>query len=135
MATAFSVNLRLVLKMLSMSNAGLASELQIDKSAVSRWLTGAALPSAYNLSRLSGLVAARVEGFRTLDWELAPEDLTALFEAAGSAAAAPAASSPPVQGLPIAIWDQMIGQRPMKVFSDRPGRVPARPASFCTNTA
>ena len=67
MATPFSENLRLVLKFLSMSSGGLASELQIDKSVVSRWLKGRVQPSAYNLSRLSALMATRAPGLTGAD--------------------------------------------------------------------
>ena len=92
MTTPFAEKLRLVLKMLSMSGAQLASEVEIDKSVVSRWLKGSVQPSAHNLSRLSAVVAARVPGFSTLDWERTPESLAAR----------------PAKALPLAIWDQMI---------------------------
>jgi transcriptional regulator with XRE-family HTH domain len=58
--TSFSDNLRLVLELLSMSAARLASELAVDKSVVSRWLNGSVQPSAHNLSRLSAFVASRL---------------------------------------------------------------------------
>ena len=67
--------------MLSISGARLASELEINKSVVSRWLRGSALPSTHNLSRLSALVATRVEGFRVLDWERDPRSLAEMFGA------------------------------------------------------
>jgi transcriptional regulator with XRE-family HTH domain len=102
--TSFSENLRLVLKMLSMSAAGLASELATDKSVVSRWLNGSARPSAHNLARLSALVAARVEGFKALDWERDQQSLAQMFGADPSAIPAMRTQRP---GLPIAIWDQM----------------------------
>lgn len=78
--TPFAANLRLVLKLLSMSSAGLAAQLRIDKSVVSRWLRGSGQPSAHNMSLLSTLVAERVSGFRTLDWELEPASLARLFD-------------------------------------------------------
>jgi transcriptional regulator with XRE-family HTH domain len=79
--TPFSVNLRLVLKLLSMSAAKLAFELAVDKSVVSRWLNGSVQPSAHNLSRLSALVAGRLAGFRELDWDRAPDSLAEMFGA------------------------------------------------------
>lgn len=104
----FSDKLRLVLKLLSLSAAQLASELDTDKSVVSRWLNGSVQPSAHNLSRLSALVATRVEGFRTLDWERDPEGLVQLFGVDPNDIPA----IRPVEGrggaLPIAIWEQMV---------------------------
>lgn len=105
--TPFSEKLRLVLKMLSMSAAKLASELAIDKSVVSRWLKGSVQPSAHNLSLLSALVATRVEGFRTLDWERSVESLAALFGVDPRAIPAMRPPEPP-RALPLAIWDQMV---------------------------
>ena len=90
-----------------MSSGRLASELQIDKSVVSRWLNGRVQPSAYNLSRLSALMATRAAGFRTLDWERDPQSLAAMF---GVDSELPLAlrDSSVGQGLPLAIWDQML---------------------------
>jgi hypothetical protein len=106
-STPFSDKLRLVLKMLSMTAGKLAAELAIDKSVVSRWLKGSVQPSAHNLSLLSALVATRVEGFRTLDWERSPESLAALFGVDPDAI--PTMRRPePVRALPLAIWDQMV---------------------------
>jgi transcriptional regulator with XRE-family HTH domain len=105
MKPAFSENLRLVLKMLSMSAAGLASALEIDKSVVSRWLNGSVQPSAHNLSRLSALVAARIDGFTALDWERDPRSLAGMFGTDPNAIPAMRVANP---GLPLAIWDQMI---------------------------
>jgi transcriptional regulator with XRE-family HTH domain len=106
-STPFSENLRLVLKLLSMSAAGLASELAVDKSVVSRWLNGSVQPSAHNLSRLSALVAGRVGGFRALDWERTPDSLAEIFGADPRAISSlrPARQS---NGLQFAIWDQMV---------------------------
>jgi transcriptional regulator with XRE-family HTH domain len=103
----FSDNLRLVLKLLSMSAAKLASQLQVDKSVVSRWLNGSVQPSAHNLARLSALVAARVDGFSVLDWERPPERLAEMFGAdLGVFSTAPPPRPSP--GLPIAIWDLLV---------------------------
>jgi transcriptional regulator with XRE-family HTH domain len=107
-STPFSEKLRLVLKMLSMTAGRLASELAIDKSVVSRWLKGSVQPSAHNLSLLSALVATRVEGFRTLDWERSPEGLAALFGVDPGAMSTVRPVAPSPQGLSLAIWDQMV---------------------------
>jgi transcriptional regulator with XRE-family HTH domain len=104
--TPFSENLRLVLKLLSISSAKLASELAVDKSVVSRWLNGSVQPSAHNLSRLSALVAGRLAGFRALDWERTPDSLAERFGADPRAIANLQARPP--DGLSFEIWDQMV---------------------------
>jgi transcriptional regulator with XRE-family HTH domain len=103
----FAENLRLVMKLLSMSAARLASQLPVDKSVVSRWLNGSVTPSSHNLSRLSAIVATRVEGFSDLDWERTPERLAEMF-GADLDAYSPVRRAPPSPGLPIAIWDQLV---------------------------
>jgi transcriptional regulator with XRE-family HTH domain len=89
---AFADKLQLVLKALSLSRARLASELQVDKSLVGRWVSGATAPSAYNLERLTARVALAHPSFTALDWDL---DLPALAERLG---AAPRRSSGPSDG-------------------------------------
>ena len=76
---AFSANLRLVLKALSMSRGRLASVLGVDKSLVGRWASGAVRPSSHNLERLTHLVAERRHGFTLLDWEREPAELADLL--------------------------------------------------------
>jgi transcriptional regulator with XRE-family HTH domain len=75
----FSTRLELVLKALSLSRGRLAAELGVDKSLVGRWVSGAVRPSAYNMERLTRLVATRRAEFTLLDWEREPEDLAALL--------------------------------------------------------
>ena len=103
----FSEKLALVLKLLSMSGAKLASELGTDKSVISRWLKGSVQPSAHNLSRLSALIATRVEGFRTLDWDRDPESLAELFGADPQAIPA-IRDARGSNGLPLANWKQLL---------------------------
>ncbi len=66
---AFSERLTLVMKVLSISRGGLASALAVDKSLVSRWLSGATLPSDPNLARLTIYIARTIPHFTMLDWE------------------------------------------------------------------
>ncbi|MBC8057886.1 MAG: helix-turn-helix transcriptional regulator, partial [Rhizobiales bacterium] len=98
-SVTFAQRLDLVLKALSMSRARLAADLGIDKSLAGRWVSGAVQPSAYNLERLTVLVAVRCPGFTMLDWD---RDLDGLADrlgvvANGAPAAKPAAprSTPP----------------------------------------
>ena len=65
----FPAKLELALKACSISRGRLAAALGVDKSVVSRWLSGANLPSDHNLSALTALVAARAPDFTMLDWE------------------------------------------------------------------
>lgn len=74
-AGEFPSRLLLALKALSLSRGRLAAELAVDKSVVSRWLSGRQAPSGENLANLTNLVAQRRPGFTLLDWEA---DLDAL---------------------------------------------------------
>lgn len=59
----------MVLKSLSISRAGLAAGLNIDKPLVGRWASGTVKPSEHNLSLLTRFIAERIDGFSMLDWE------------------------------------------------------------------
>ena len=65
----FPSQLQLVLKILVISRTGLAAALDVDKSLVGRWASGAVKPSNNNLAKLTRFVAERVPGFTALDWE------------------------------------------------------------------
>jgi len=65
----FSEKLKLVLKVLVVSRAGLASELNVDKSLTGRWASGAVKPSEHNLAKITRFVASRIQGFTLLDWD------------------------------------------------------------------
>ena len=80
MAQTFPAKLEFILKALSLSRGQLAADLGIDKSAVGRWITGAVAPSTHSLSRLTSLLATRIEGFTILDWD---QSLEALGERLG----------------------------------------------------
>ena len=102
---AFSAKLEFLLKFLSISRSQLASELNVDKSVVGRWMTGRVLPSAHNLSRLTGLIAGRIDGFTVLDWDRTQEGLATLV-GVGPGPAPPLA--PQTIGLPLALMDQIL---------------------------
>lgn len=65
----FSQQLTLIKKTLAISRGQLAATLAVDKSIVSRWLSGATVPNDHNLARLTNLVAETVPGFTMFDWE------------------------------------------------------------------
>lgn len=112
MAAMFSDNLRLALKMVSMTSAQLASELGTHKSVVSRWLNGSVQPTPHNISRLTALIQKHVKEFRLLDWE---RDAVAFAELFGvSPTILKSNAGQPAPGLPIAIWDQMVATAAMR---------------------
>lgn len=78
----FPSRLLLALKALSISRGRLASELAVDKSVISRWLSGRQAPTGQNLANLTALVASHRPGFSLLDWE---SDLDALAARLGVA--------------------------------------------------
>jgi transcriptional regulator with XRE-family HTH domain len=102
----FAAKLRLVLKLLTLSSAQLASALEIHKSVVSRWLSGGVEPSAHNLGRLTALIASRAPGFSALDWERSLEGLAQMFGADPASYPAPRRKAAKV--MPLIIWDQML---------------------------
>jgi transcriptional regulator with XRE-family HTH domain len=83
----FPSRLLLALKALSISRGRLAAELAVDKSVVSRWLSGKQAPTGQNLANLTALVASRQPGFTLLDWEA---ELDALAAKLGVASDQPA---------------------------------------------
>jgi len=79
MSQQFGERLTLALKALSMSRGRLAAELEVDKSLVGRWASGAVSPSSHNLERLTHLLARKLPGLTLLDWERPPGEFAALF--------------------------------------------------------
>jgi hypothetical protein len=77
--------LLLTLKALSLSRGRLAALLAVDKSVVSRWLSGRQAPSGHNLANLTALVASQRPGFTLLDWEADADTLAAKLGVAGPA--------------------------------------------------
>lgn len=61
--------MRTALKMLNMSPAELAATVGVDKSVVSRWLSGKSAPSEFNLARICSAIALRAPKFSILDFE------------------------------------------------------------------
>jgi hypothetical protein len=106
MSETFSAKLDLVLKALSISRGRLAADLGVDKSVVGRWVTGAVKPSSHNLSSLTALIAGRVPGFKTLDWDRSFADLATLLGADPSAVPGLDNRDPP--GLPLAIAEHIL---------------------------
>jgi len=88
-----------VLKALVVSRAGLARELNVDKSLVGRWASGTVMPSEHNLAKITRYVGENVDGFTLLDWE---SDLDALKDRLGLT------RSPGMSAPSSAIMEQML---------------------------
>jgi len=69
----FSGRLGLALKVINMSPAALGAAVGVDKSVVSRWLSGKVTPSGHNLTRIAAEIARARPGFSALAFE-APVD-------------------------------------------------------------
>lgn len=98
----FADQLTATLKALALSRGRLASELAVDKSVVSRWLSGASAPGNHNMARLTTLVARHAPGFTMLDWELPEAELLARLGVSplpGTGKTPP--SAPDFAGLPV----------------------------------
>lgn len=76
---SFSGRLALALKVVNMSPAALGAAVGVDKSVVSRWLSGKVMPSGHNRARIASEIARLRPGFSALAFE-SPRDhfLTAL---------------------------------------------------------
>jgi len=85
----FPSRLLLALKALSISRGRLAVELAVDKSVISRWLSGKQAPTGQNLANLTALVASRRPGFSLLDWETDLDTLSARLGVAPEESARP----------------------------------------------
>jgi transcriptional regulator with XRE-family HTH domain len=88
----FAGRLALVMKSLAISRGQLALRLSIDKSLVSRWLSGATIPNGHNLTRLTLLIAETVPGFTMFDWDGDAEMLRQRLGLDRDGTSAPAAS-------------------------------------------
>jgi transcriptional regulator with XRE-family HTH domain len=65
----FAERLTLALKALNFSRGQLAAAVGVDKSLISRWLSGQVVPSNHNLARISDVLARTKPGFNTMAWE------------------------------------------------------------------
>ena len=63
-----ATKLDVALKALTLSRVELSHRLAVDKSLVGRWLSGSVHPTEHNLTRVTALIAERLDGFRLTDW-------------------------------------------------------------------
>lgn len=64
----FGARLALALKASNMSRSQLSAAMGVDKSVVSRWLSGQTAPASHNLARISALLAKQKPGFNMTLW-------------------------------------------------------------------
>lgn len=76
----FSGRLAFALKVINLSPAALGAGVGVDKSVVSRWLSGKVMPSGHNLSRISAEIARHRPGFSTLAFEAPAEAFLAALD-------------------------------------------------------
>lgn len=65
----FRQKLALIVDLAGVSRSGLAREIGVDKSVVSRWVSGSTRPSGASLDLLTAKLAGRVAGLQRSDWE------------------------------------------------------------------
>jgi hypothetical protein len=132
MSEPFHQKLTFVMKALSIGRGALASQLEVDKSVISRWVTGRVSPSDHNLARLSVLIAQRIPGFGVLDWERSLQSLAALVGADPTLADALAPELPDIARLPLLDQSRAVTRsrssaydgifRSTRPYSQAPGR-------------
>lgn len=64
----FAVKFTLALGSLGLSRGRAAAKLEVDKSLVGRWASGAVRPSEHNLARITALVACKFPDLTMNDW-------------------------------------------------------------------
>lgn len=73
----FPEKLALAMRAGSFSRVALAQAVQVDKSLIGRWLSGAVHPTEHNLARLAAVIAEVVAAFRLADWFLGADAFAA----------------------------------------------------------
>jgi hypothetical protein len=75
----FAENLTLVMSRLNLSRVELAHRIGVDKSVVRRWVLGDTRPSDINLSMLTELASARIQGFTRDCWHDSPAQMAVVL--------------------------------------------------------
>lgn len=76
----FSARLRLALGRANLSPTALSAAVGIDKSVVSRWISGKVRPTRHNLTRIAVVLAERLPNFSSLSFTLPAPAFQALLE-------------------------------------------------------
>ncbi len=75
----FSGRLQLALKQTNLSPGALGVAVGVDKSVVSRWVSGRVRPTRHNLTRIAAVLAERLPGFSALSFETTHAEFRALL--------------------------------------------------------
>lgn len=93
----FAGRLKLALKQANVSPAALGAAVGVDKSVVSRWISGRVRPTQHNLTRIAAVLARSLPGFTVLTFEAPGPEFRALLQPMPAAVR----SAEPAQGLSI----------------------------------
>jgi TolB-like protein len=93
--SGFAERLSLAMKALNCSRPQLAASVGVDKSLVSRWLSGRVRPSSHNLAKISSALSRLKPGFNMTLWDRPREDFESFFGLDGSPAETPVAADDP----------------------------------------
>jgi|HubBroStandDraft_1064217.scaffolds.fasta_scaffold00009_61 transcriptional regulator with XRE-family HTH domain len=114
------LRLTLVLKALNLSRGQLAVSVGVDKSLVSRWLSGQVVPNSHNLARIGQTLARVKPGFNATLWDKPlPEFEKFLGLAPSGAAPSPLPATPPVGAPPMATGAEPISYPPTLLAAAR----------------
>ena len=75
----FSGRLQLALKQTNLSPGALGAAVGVDKSVVSRWVSGRVRPTRHNLTLIAAVLAERLPGFSALSFEASEPEFRALL--------------------------------------------------------
>ncbi|MGE0424968.1 MAG: helix-turn-helix domain-containing protein [Reyranellaceae bacterium] len=115
----FAHKLGLVLKACNLSRGRLAKTLGIDKSVVSRWVSGVQAPTDHNLMLLTEAIGRHRPGFARADWELpCPTFAARLGPGDGPRQAEPALALPDGPSIAVLPFDNMSGDPEQEYFAD-----------------
>jgi transcriptional regulator with XRE-family HTH domain len=95
----FASRLRLALKQANISPTALGAAVGVDKSVVSRWVSGRVRPTQHNLARIAEVLGQRLPGFTVLAFEAPAAVFRALLQPAVPEAMADGQSLPIPFGL------------------------------------
>jgi adenylate cyclase len=113
----FAERLSLALRAANLSGSQLAAAVGVDKSVVSRWLSGHAQPTSYNLARISAAIAKISPGFNMILWTAPRAEFEAAIglgipsgSAAAEAVAVPDSASRVTRSTPhLSVWTAVAG--------------------------
>ena len=81
----FAGRLKLALKQANISPAALGAAVEVDKSVVSRWISGRVRPTQHNLTRIAAVLAQHLPGFTVRAFEAPAAEFHAILQPVGSA--------------------------------------------------